>query len=431
MPEIVQEIGAYAGLASVVGLAVLSALYFSQARDVKRLREWAGRAPERAEGQAPAVPGRVAAQPVPKPGQPRPAAPPVPGAPAVPAAASTAGARPATAAAARPGTPAPATTPGQALPVAAAAKPAAAVPVAAAGGAATATPAKPATPGSPEQNDAAAGENTKTAEPSAPEAPQKEAPAPDAAPPVQKPPVAKPPVTKPPAPTVPAPNAGNANAASKGAPAPPVPSSARTAPPTPPVRSGAPTRIIAPPASVIPPPRRRSWYQGLLANPLYAVLAVAGVLILGAAAIFGVTQLTGSGDESSRAGQASGDTNQGAQGGEDGDGEQNGADKQRRAAAVKPGNVTVAVLNGTTVPGLATTLADQVTAAGFKPGTVANFLNQGLAESVVQYTPGHEREAAAVSRKVGIGQREAATAESRELAGDATVIVIAGGDKAP
>ncbi|MDQ3720738.1 MAG: hypothetical protein M3350_08175, partial [Actinomycetota bacterium] len=45
--EILQEIGAYAGLAAVVGLAVLSALYFSQARDVRRLREWAGRAPER------------------------------------------------------------------------------------------------------------------------------------------------------------------------------------------------------------------------------------------------------------------------------------------------------------------------------------------------------------------------------------------------
>ena len=46
--EILQEIGSYAGLAAVLGLAVLSALYFSQARDVKRLREWAGRAPERA-----------------------------------------------------------------------------------------------------------------------------------------------------------------------------------------------------------------------------------------------------------------------------------------------------------------------------------------------------------------------------------------------
>ena len=43
---------------------MLSALYFSQARDVKRLREWAGRAPERADTTAPAaVPGKVIAQP--------------------------------------------------------------------------------------------------------------------------------------------------------------------------------------------------------------------------------------------------------------------------------------------------------------------------------------------------------------------------------
>ncbi|MBA2420407.1 MAG: hypothetical protein H0V57_04685, partial [Thermoleophilaceae bacterium] len=51
--EILQEIGAYAGLAAVLGLAVLSALYFSQARDVRRLREWAGRAPERTEAAPP------------------------------------------------------------------------------------------------------------------------------------------------------------------------------------------------------------------------------------------------------------------------------------------------------------------------------------------------------------------------------------------
>src|SRR3954454_20963706 len=67
--HLVQEIGSYAGFAAVVGLAVLSALYFSQARDVKRLREWAGRAPERADTPAP-VAGRVTAQPQ----QPRPAA---------------------------------------------------------------------------------------------------------------------------------------------------------------------------------------------------------------------------------------------------------------------------------------------------------------------------------------------------------------------
>src|ERR687896_1962797 len=41
--------GAYVGLAAFLGLAVLSLLFFAQAREVKRLRDWAGRAPERAQ----------------------------------------------------------------------------------------------------------------------------------------------------------------------------------------------------------------------------------------------------------------------------------------------------------------------------------------------------------------------------------------------
>ncbi len=49
--ELIKEIGAIAGIGAFIGLAVLSLLYFSQARDVRRLRDWAGRAPER-EGEA-------------------------------------------------------------------------------------------------------------------------------------------------------------------------------------------------------------------------------------------------------------------------------------------------------------------------------------------------------------------------------------------
>jgi hypothetical protein len=46
--ELLERIGSYVGLASFLGLAILALLYFSQARDVRRLRDWAGRAPERA-----------------------------------------------------------------------------------------------------------------------------------------------------------------------------------------------------------------------------------------------------------------------------------------------------------------------------------------------------------------------------------------------
>ena len=49
MEDQVEKYGAYVGIAAFFGLAVLSLLYFSQARELKRLREWAGRAPERAQ----------------------------------------------------------------------------------------------------------------------------------------------------------------------------------------------------------------------------------------------------------------------------------------------------------------------------------------------------------------------------------------------
>jgi tRNA A37 threonylcarbamoyladenosine dehydratase len=104
---------------------------------------------------------------------------------------------------------------------------------------------------------------------------------------------------------------------------------------------------------------------------------------------------------------------------------------KRSGVAVKPGNVTVAVLNGTTVNGLAAMLRDQLAAAGFQKGAIDVYSDQQLAESVVEYAPGHLAEAKAVGRRLGISQHEPVTANSLALAGDATVIVIAGADKAP
>jgi len=45
--ELIKEIGAFAGLIAFLGLALLALLSFSQGRDIRRLREWAGSAPER------------------------------------------------------------------------------------------------------------------------------------------------------------------------------------------------------------------------------------------------------------------------------------------------------------------------------------------------------------------------------------------------
>jgi hypothetical protein len=148
----IEQYGAYAGFAAVLGLAVLSLLYFAQAREVKRLREWAGRAPERAADLSERVQSDASRRVVAQPQRPVPAQP---------------GQAPAAAAAAAAARPAAATPAGQAQGVPGAAPAGAAAAAATAAGAATATPrppgAPPAVPGAqpttvqPAPNGAAAG----------------------------------------------------------------------------------------------------------------------------------------------------------------------------------------------------------------------------------------------------------------------------------
>jgi hypothetical protein len=449
--HIIEQIGSYAGLAAVVGLAVLSVLYFSQARDVRRLREWAGRAPERAEAGQPvpaAVAQRVVAQPQPKlavpgqaaptPGQPAPAGggaapPPVPGAPVVgvPALASAAGARPATATASAgtgPATPAgqgqqapqaekgagdeadtgeslagsdtgEAAAPDDAVPVTAGAadgRPAAATPAAQAAG----VQARPQSTPAP----VSAGNRDSTEET-------------DAVPPIAAATAAA--IQSPP----PA-NSGAATPAAQSRPplTPPPPSASprlpeRSAPP-PRVPPGSETRILPPPGR---PPGLASSASDRpsLSGPRLAALIVAGVLVVGGGAAFGISQLTSDDTSGSGAGSP-------AAPGADG----SGGSTKAKARPVDPSKVTVAVLNGTLVPGLAANIGDQVTSGGFDLGTVANSSDQEQqrAESVVLYAKGHEREAAAVGRRLKIPQREAIDADTQALAGDASVVVIAGSD---
>jgi hypothetical protein len=169
------------------------------------------------------------------------------------------------------------------------------------------------------------------------------------------------------------------------------------------------------PAQPQTPRRSQPWYSriGTLSAPV-----LVGLLAVGGVATYGVSQLVG-GDGGDHSGKTQANDN--------------GLSRKpnRSGVAVKPGTVTVAVLNGTTVNGLAAALRDQIAAAGYKKGTINVFSDQQLGESVVEYAPGHLAEAKAVGRIVGISQHELVTANSRALAGDATVIVIAGADKAP
>ncbi len=53
--HLIESIGPILGIVAFVGLATLAFLLFQQARDIRRLREWAGRAPERATEAAEAT----------------------------------------------------------------------------------------------------------------------------------------------------------------------------------------------------------------------------------------------------------------------------------------------------------------------------------------------------------------------------------------
>jgi LytR cell envelope-related transcriptional attenuator len=469
--EILQEIGAYAGLAAVVGLAVLSALYFSQARDVKRLREWAGRAPERTADQIARDVGapKVVAQP--KPGaQPKPAAQPAgqktapgqpvpkpvpaqPGGPKpAPAPAAAAGAGPATA---KPGAATPAgqrqgpappadAKPGDAKPGETKpdepAKPGAPVPAGADSGE-EGKPAKPEegappTEAVPAEAGATAGDEVKVARAGEPVATSAggdgEAAEGEAAPEREPAPVAQAGTAAPTRPGGPA-QAAAPPAGETGEATPPGPSTVRRIPPAAtPGAGGRPPR--APTARTRPLPGRPGArpsetailppYEevreggpprgGLLRNPRYLLLAVAGTLIVGGAAAFGLAQLgkeeapSPSDERVNEAGEPT---------------------PKKRSAAVNPGDVTVAVLNGTTIPGLAAQIGDKVEGFGFNLGNVQNNPDQQRAESVVLYAEGAEREAAAVGRRLGVAQREPIDPQSQAIGGDATVVVIAGADQ--
>jgi hypothetical protein len=332
----VEQVGSYAGFAAVLGLAVLSALYFSQARDVKRLREWAGRAPERdAEARA-----RVAAATAT--GQQR-----------------QAGAQPA------------------------------AQPAAAAGGAAVA--AQPATANAGNAGGGGGNSGGATATPAGAQASK----APAVAASASK------------APAVAAGSAAGAGAASGGSGRPAVPIRPAGS------RPSSATSIL----SAGDEPHQR-WYRRLA--PRYIALIVAGVLVVGGGIAVGAYQLLSSDDSGGGSGTSlsSGQT------------EQPSGEGKARGAALKPGDVSVAVLNATGVNGLANDFRDRALAAGFKRSSVGNDPSGQRAESVVLFSPGKEDEARLVRRKFDVNGIEPVDPQLKaSVAPTADVILVVGADK--
>jgi hypothetical protein len=414
----IEHYGAYAGIAAVFGLGILSLLYFAQAREVKRLREWAGRAPERAaelEARVTADAQRRVA----------PAAPvaPRPTAPATPAA-QQAGPPP------TPGIAAPATVAAAAAGATATtvAKPGAPAPQNGTGSnAAVPPPGTEVKPADAKDGEAKDGEDKKPDEAAAPAAgePKPFGPEPKPADTGDKPPV--------PAATAAAAAgaAGAAPAASPGATAGPAPAASTPPPAAPPPARPAPLRAPMPSASL--PPRTPAGARprtdggdgrsrGRLAAIVGAAVGVIAVLVVAGILIFG-----GGGDKPApkpnTVAQPTTDT------------AASGASTPAKAPVkLNRKTVPLAVLNGTTVTGLARGAADKLTAKGYnEPNVVTNdTTNQQRPTTQVYYEAKAHAAALDVAKILGVptSQVKPMDANARALADRAQVAVFVGGDKA-
>jgi hypothetical protein len=101
-----------------------------------------------------------------------------------------------------------------------------------------------------------------------------------------------------------------------------------------------------------------------------------------------------------------------------------------KAKAVQPGEIEVAVLNGTASEGLAATWGGKVEEQGFELGAVTNTESE-FEDSVVMFKPGREPEAKVVAQRLSISKVQPMISEVAAVSGGANVSVVVGEDNAP
>jgi hypothetical protein len=161
-------------------------------------------------------------------------------------------------------------------------------------------------------------------------------------------------------------------------------------------------RITMERAALTPHPRWRRFVNRASDSRVLIAIGVAA-LLLGGAAIYVSEEILRDGGE--------------------GEGQQVGA--------IDPADVTVAVLNGTSVNGLAGNVGSDVESSGYELGPVSS-TTPGYAKTLVLYAEGQKRAAQKVARDLGVEKAtvEKLDRETRGLAGGADVVVIAGEDRA-
>jgi LytR cell envelope-related transcriptional attenuator len=101
-----------------------------------------------------------------------------------------------------------------------------------------------------------------------------------------------------------------------------------------------------------------------------------------------------------------------------------------KSKAVQPGEIEVAVLNGTASEGLAATWGGKVEEQGFELGAVTNTESE-FEDSVVMFKPGREPEAKVVAKRLSISKVQPMISEVAEVSCGANVSVVVGEDNAP
>ncbi len=159
-------------------------------------------------------------------------------------------------------------------------------------------------------------------------------------------------------------------------------------------------RITMEREALAPHPRWRRFVAAAMRPRVLVVIGIAA-LVLGGAAIFVSEKLL----------------------------EEGGSDRAPRVAAVKPSEVTVAVLNGTSINGLAGLVSSDIESFDYAIGAVTSTA-PGSEKTVVLYADGQKPAAQRVARDLGVKEVKPIDRQSRALVGDADVVVIAGEDRA-
>lgn len=153
--------------------------------------------------------------------------------------------------------------------------------------------------------------------------------------------------------------------------------------------------------ALLPHPRwHRFW--GWVGQPRVLALIALGAVVLGLVGIFGSERFLSGGGETTTT---------------------------PKPGAVVPQNVNVAVLNGTSVPGLAAKVATDVQVNDFSLGNVGNTRKE-YDQTVVMYENGQKQAADKVARTLGVKPVQPIDAATQREAGGADVVVIAGKDRA-